>query len=100
MRDKYDVSESQVGVVGPKAAVHEITFVQDVLDRAAQLDMEKLAAQLESLKASLGSRVNSPKEIESLRALIEARDAAQKRDTNSVLSALRRAGKLAFEAAT
>jgi hypothetical protein len=98
MRDKYEAG--QAGAQGPLAHAHDMTFNQ-IWDHAEEnIDLRILAEELEKLRHELRNSATSPEDDAKIGAIASAELEAKKGDGPKALSALAKAGKWAFDAAT
>jgi hypothetical protein len=97
MGDQYKTG--QAGAVGPHSHAHEMTFNQVWSDRAAELDLTALAAQLRTLRAAMLPDAARPEVAVAIGEVAQAELAAAKADGSAALQHLAKAGKWALETA-
>jgi hypothetical protein len=95
MGDKYDITGSQVGAVGPGAHVERMTFVQQ-----QPLDIEALAEELGRLRVALREHGSEPEHDLALGEVAAAEKAAKEGDSDGALRHLKQAGQWALGVAT
>lgn len=96
MGDKINVTGSTVGVVG-RGRARDINIEQ--IWQQGGIDLQKLASELEQLKAALEREATTAEQRMAVSAVEIARDSAQKSDGRKTLEYLRLAGRWAFEIA-
>ncbi|MBX3419167.1 MAG: hypothetical protein KF851_16295 [Pirellulaceae bacterium] len=91
MGDKYETG--QAGAVGPHAIAHGNTFNQLWIQNAGDIDLHKLAADLESLVGAMKERASEPEHQIAIGNVEAARQCAENGDGAKALEYLKAAGK-------
>lgn len=99
MGNKYE-NKGVVGAMGDNASADQSTFAQNVGAAAfSEQEMTELVGELETLKAAL-VQDTSAESLSAAAAIAEAQELAKENDGASLASALKKAGKWAFDVAT
>jgi hypothetical protein len=99
MRDKYEISDSQMGNVGPNAHVHDISFSQIWNETKDYVDLNKLAEELEILRLNLKEEAKTPDNDISIGNVAGAESSARNGDGLKAYEYLQKAGKWALDIA-
>lgn len=99
MGDKYEIS-GQAGAVGRNARAKDMTFQQLWQGQREQLDLPRLAGELEILRLELKRQATTREHDAAVAEVGAAAEAAEHGDGPEALSRLRRAGQWALGAAT
>jgi hypothetical protein len=97
MGDQYKTG--QAGAVGPQSHAHDIHFNQIWNERADEVDLLKLAAELAALRTAMAGDVSSSERAIALGEVAQAEVAAGENDGPRTLKHLAAAGKWALETA-
>lgn len=100
MKSKYEINNSQVGAVGDNATSNNNEFIQINSEALANLDYEKLLAELSALKAHLKENANSAEELETVMNVAKAEEAAKKKEGSKVMEYLKAGGKWLLDTGT
>jgi hypothetical protein len=99
MRDKYEAD--QVGAQGPYAHAHNMTFNQIWNDCQKDVNLPKLADELELIRKKIASQAGDSAEAAiAVGEIAQAEIAAKQNDGPKVMQHLKSAGKWAFDFAT
>lgn len=98
MGNKYE-NKGVVGAMGDNASADNSTFSQHVGVQFSEQEMAELAGELESLKKALIQDA-STESLSAAAAVSEAQESAEAKDGAKLSSALKKAGKWAFDVAT
>jgi hypothetical protein len=97
---EYNVDRSQVGVVGPNAHVHDVTFEQRLEQEASSFDLKVLAEQLDLLQNELTKQATERDHYAAIVAVSDAAADARQNKGADAFAKLRAAGKWALDVAT
>ena len=98
MGDKYEVG--QAGIVGPNSQASNMIFNQVWSKVEKDVDLDKLADELELLRKQLKIEGTEPEHDEAIGAVASAQVAAKNGDGIKAMESLAKAGKWAFDVAT
>ncbi|MBA0885497.1 hypothetical protein GTZ96_017545 [Flavobacterium sp. BBQ-18] len=92
MGDKNIFNNSQIGAVGSKAKANN-KFEQNNYNLPENLNFDILSQELSKLKDSLKSNAETSEQFNAISAVVEAENAAKKKDGNKVIQHLLSGGK-------
>jgi hypothetical protein len=92
MGDKYEI-KGQVGAVGPGAHAHDMSFNQLWQKASSEIDLIKLAEELEQLRLELRKEATTPEHDASIGEIAAAELAAKDDKGPKALEHLKKAGK-------
>lgn len=98
MGNKYE-NKGVVGAMGDRATADNSTFSQNIGVQLSNEEMVQLVSELETLKSEL-MKDASTKSLAAAAAVSEAKEEAEASNSAGVVSALKQAGKWAFDVAT
>jgi len=98
MGDKYEAG--QVGVQGPGAQAHNMTFQQVWIQCKDDIDLSQLAVDLANLRSAMKAEATSPEHDAAVGAVAAAETATKKGDGPTAMQHLKAAGKWALDTAT
>lgn len=93
MGDKNIINNSQVGAVGSNAKSIKNKFEQNNYTLPDNINFDLLSQELNKLKNDLKSHAESPEEFKAISEVVEAENAAKKKDANKVVRHLLNGGK-------
>jgi hypothetical protein len=93
MGDKNIINNSQVGAVGSNAKSFKNKFEQNNYTLPDNINFDLLSQELNKLKNNLKSNAESPEEFKAISEVVEAENAAKKKDGNKVVQHLLNGGK-------
>ena len=99
MGDKYEVSGSQVGAVGPGTTVNGISFGQ-IWSQSQAVDLAKLEQELSSLGQAMAQNVATAEHDAALAAIVSAQEEAKNGRGPEALEYLSKAGNWVLEVAS
>jgi hypothetical protein len=99
MGDKYEVS-GQAGAVGREAHAHDMSFQQIWANRASEIDLPRLAEELETLRKQLRQQATTREHDAAVAEIGAAAEEAERGDGPGALQRLKAAGQWALNAAT
>lgn len=99
MGDKYEVS-GQAGAVGREAHAHDMSFQQIWANRASEIDLPRLAIELETLRQQLRQQATTREHDAVVAEIGAAAEEAERGDGPGALRRLKAAGKWALDTAT
>ena len=99
MRDQYKV-KGQIAAVGNNATAENNTFNQMWQQLSVDLDLQKLASELSTLRVSMRSNAVEIEHDQAIACVGTAESAAKRNDGSTTLQNLKEAGKWAFDVAT
>lgn len=97
---RYNVSNSQVGAIGPNAIVHDLQFQQRVEQLCQSIDLKVLSEQLDQLRSELAKSATERDHYAAVVAISDAAADARAGKGTDALSKLAQAGMWAFDVAT
>jgi len=99
MGDKNIFKKSQIGAVGSKAKAIKNNFQQLNYSIPKDLDYDKLAEELATLKDNLKSKASSADEFKAVGEIVDAENAAKNKKGKKVIKHLMNGGKWVFDTA-
>jgi hypothetical protein len=88
----YNMTNAQIGSVGPGAHAHDLSMVQHNTIEAADIDLAALAHELSQLRAALAPSASTREHYAALVEVSDAEAAAKAGDKSKALAHLKRAG--------
>ena len=88
----YNMTNAQIGSVGPGAHAHDLSMVQHNTIEAADIDLAALAHELSQLRAALAPSASMREHYAALVEVSDAEAAAKAGDKSKALAHLKRAG--------
>ncbi len=99
MGDTYNVKKSGVGVVGPHAHAHDMSFTQITNQIEKSVDLEQLANELAKLRLAMKQAAIEAEHDIAVSEVAKAELAAKEKDVSKVVEYLKSAGKWALDVA-